>query len=57
MMSEDEIRCAGSPRIGSCLAWHERRDHRADVAEVGAQLGITTPLLDLATMQLRVYNN
>jgi 2-dehydropantoate 2-reductase len=29
----------------------------ADLARRGTQLGITTPLLDLATMQLRVYNN
>jgi 2-dehydropantoate 2-reductase len=29
----------------------------ADLARRGNQLGITTPLLDLATMQLRVYNN
>jgi 2-dehydropantoate 2-reductase len=29
----------------------------ADLARRGIQLGITTPLLDLATMQLRVYNN
>ena len=29
----------------------------ADLARRGNQLGITTPLLDLATMRLRVYNN
>jgi 2-dehydropantoate 2-reductase len=29
----------------------------ADLARRGNQLGIATPLLDLATMQLRVYNN
>ncbi|HTA02183.1 MAG TPA: ketopantoate reductase C-terminal domain-containing protein, partial [Streptosporangiaceae bacterium] len=29
----------------------------ADLARRGTQLGITTPLLDLAAMQLRVYNN
>jgi 2-dehydropantoate 2-reductase len=29
----------------------------ADLARRGNQLGITTPLLDLATMQLRVYND
>jgi len=29
----------------------------ADLARRGAQLGTTTPLFDLATMQLRVYNN
>jgi 2-dehydropantoate 2-reductase len=29
----------------------------ADLARRGTHLGITTPLLDLATMQLRVYNN
>jgi 2-dehydropantoate 2-reductase len=29
----------------------------ADLARRGTQLGIATPLLDLATMQLRVYNN
>jgi 2-dehydropantoate 2-reductase len=29
----------------------------ADLARRGNQLGIRTPLLDLATMQLRVYNN
>jgi 2-dehydropantoate 2-reductase len=29
----------------------------ADLARRGADHGIKTPLLDLATMQLRVYNN
>ena len=29
----------------------------ADLASRGAGHGIKTPLLDLATMQLRVYNN
>jgi len=28
-----------------------------DLAGRGAELGVPTPLLDLATMQLRVYNN
>ncbi len=29
----------------------------ADLGRRGADLGIKTPLIDLATMQLRVYNN
>ncbi len=40
---------AGRPAEGEAIL--------AELARRGTQLGITTPLLDLAAMQLRVYNN
>ncbi len=48
-MAHDIVAVPGGSELGPAIL--------ADLARRGADHGVRTPLFDLATMQLRVYNN